>query len=548
MIHQHLIIAPILIPFITGALMLLYDDRQRKAKFWLSLISTCAQLLVAIELVIRAKSGGADGNGSIGFYLLGDWQAPFGIVLVIDRLSAMMLVLTALLAIPSVIYASVTASRQGQHYYSLFQFLLVGLNGAFLTGDLFNLFVFFEVLLAASYGLLLHGSGQLRVRAGLHYIAINLAASLLFLIGVSLIYGITGTLNMAHLSNMISALPPQDRPLLHAAVAILAVAFLVKAGSWPLSFWLSTAYMAAAAPVGAMFAIMTKVGVYSILRLSMLLFGPSAGASAGFGAGMLIILGMATVLFGLLGLLASQNLGRMAAHSVLISSGTVLAVAGFAVAGGGVDLLSGALFYLIGSTIATSALFLLIEPMSREDGGIAAMLALTADAYGVDESEIDEVPDAGLTIPATMTVLGVCFGICLLMLAGLPPLPGFIGKIAVIQQLIGDNGLPQALNWTLIGLLIVSGFATLIGLARIGIQTFWANEEAAPRVLALEIGPIIALIAVLGVMTVKSEVTLRYTQGTAQALHETASYAYGVFATPRAADREAAEMQQETQP
>ncbi|MBK4216039.1 monovalent cation/H+ antiporter subunit D [Paracoccus caeni] len=548
MIHQHLIIAPILIPFITGALMLLYDDRQRKAKFWLSLISTCAQLLIAIELVIRAKSGGADGNGSIGFYLLGDWQAPFGIVLVLDRLSALMLVLTALLAIPSLVYASASWSRQGQHYYSLFQFLLVGLNGAFLTGDLFNLFVFFEVLLAASYGLLLHGSGQLRVRAGLHYIAINLAASLLFLIGVSLIYGITGTLNMAHLANMISSLSPEDRPLLHAAVAIMAVAFLVKAGSWPLSFWLSTAYMAAAAPVAAMFAIMTKVGVYAILRLSMLLFGPSAGASTGFGAGMLIILGMATLIFGLVGLLASQGLGRMAAHSVLISSGTVLAVTGFAVAGGGPELLSGALYYMIGSTLATSTLFLLIEPMSREDGGIAAMLALTADAYGIDDADVDEVPDAGLAIPVTMTVLGACFGISLMMLAGLPPLPGFIGKVAIIQQLIGDNGLPPGLNWAFIAMLIISGFATLIGLARIGIQTFWAGEDTAPRVLALEIAPIIALISVLGLMTVKSEVTLRYTQGTAQDLHQTASYAYGVFATPRAADREGAEIQEETQP
>ena len=272
MISEHLIIAPILIPFVVGALMLLYDDRQRQAKFWLSLVSVAAQLLIAVELVVRAKTGGdiSDAEG-ISFYLLGDWAAPFGIVLVLDRLAAMMLVLTALLAIPSLVYSGAGWARQGPHYYSLFQFLLVGLNGAFLTGDIFNLFVFFEILLAASYGLLLHGSGQLRVRAGLHYIAINLAASLLFLIGVALIYGVTGTLNMAHLANLISAMPGEDRPLLHAGVAILAIAFLVKAGSWPLNFWLPTAYMAAAAPVGAMFAIMTKVGVYAILRLAMLL-------------------------------------------------------------------------------------------------------------------------------------------------------------------------------------------------------------------------------------------------------------------------------------
>ncbi len=538
MIHQHLIIAPILIPLIAGALMLLYDDRQRRAKFWLSLIACAAQLLVAAELVIRAKSGGPE--GTIGFYLMGDWQAPFGIVLVLDRLSAMMLALTALLAIPSLVYASAGASRQGQHYYSLFQFLLVGLNGAFLTGDLFNLFVFFEVLLAASYGLLLHGSGQLRVRAGMHYIAMNLAASLLFLLGVSLIYGITGTLNMAHLANMMSAITPQDRPLIHAAAALLAVAFLVKAGSWPLSFWLPTAYMAGAAPVGAMFAIMTKVGVYAILRLSMLIFGASAGASAGFGSWVLIGLGSATLIYGLLGVLSSQGLGRLAAHSVIISSGTVLAVTGFALAGGGQPMLSGALYYLIGSTLATSAMFLLVEPMSREDGGIASLLALTAEAYGIDDAEVDEVPDAGLAIPATMTVLGICFALCLMTLAGLPPMPGFIGKVAMIQGMglgAAHDGLPPALGWAFVVLLLVSGFATLIGLARIGIQTFWASEDAPPRVLAMEIGPVIALLLMLTLISVKAEVMLRYTSGTADDLHETATYAYGVFATPRAADR-----------
>ena len=146
-----------------------------------------------------------------GVYLLGNWPPPFAIVLVLDRLSALMLLLTALLALPALIFAMARWDRRGQHFHSLFQFLLMGLNGAFLTGDLFNLFVFFEVLLAASYGLALHGSGPLRVRAGLHYIAINLAASLLFLIGVSLIYGVTGTLNMADLAARVP-LVPADEP------------------------------------------------------------------------------------------------------------------------------------------------------------------------------------------------------------------------------------------------------------------------------------------------------------------------------------------------
>src|SRR5690606_15909612 len=181
-----------------------------------------------------------------------------------DKLSALMLALTAVLALPVLIFSFARWHSAGSHFHSLYQFLLVGLNGAFLTGDLFNLFVFFEVLLAASYGLVLYGSGPLRVKAGLHYIAVNLAASSLFLIGVSLIYGVTGTLNMADLALRIPLVPVEDRMLLEAGAAILGIAFLVKAGMWPRSFWLPTAYMAAAAPVAAIFAILSTVGGYIV--------------------------------------------------------------------------------------------------------------------------------------------------------------------------------------------------------------------------------------------------------------------------------------------
>lgn len=533
---DHLAIAPVLVPFFAGALMLLYDDRRRRAKLLISLGAALLLLVIAIELLIRAKGSALSGGNDIGFYLLGDWAMPFGIVLVIDRLSAMMLVLTALLAIPALIYAAAGWHRQGQHFHSLFQFLLMGLNGAFLTGDLFNLFVFFEVLLAASYGLLLHGSGQLRVRAGLHYIAVNLTASLLFLIGVSLIYGVTGTLNMAQLSTMVPLLPDSERPLFHAGAAILGLAFLIKAGIWPLSFWLPTAYMAGAAPVAAMFAIMTKVGVYVILRLSMLMFGAGAGASAGFGGPVLIAGGMATVVFGFLGVLSAQGLGRMAAHLVLVSSGTVLAVTGFALAGGGPEMLGGALFYLVGSTLATSALFLLLEPMSREEGGIAALLALTADAYGLDEREEDSQPETGLAIPGTLTVLGLSFGICMIVLAGLPPLPGFIGKVAILQGVMANPEVPQALGWPFVVLLLVSGLATMIGLVRIGIQTFWASDGVVPRVLALEIAPVLVLCGMILLLTVKADETLRYMRMTAAALYRPAIYAEGVLNAPRVED------------
>ena len=278
-------------------------------------------------------------------YRLGDWPVPFGIVLVADRLSALMLLLTSSLAAAAVVFSLARWHRAGAHFHSLFQFLLMGLNGAFLTGDLFNLFVFFELMLAASYGLALHGSGPVRVRAGLHYIVVNLAASLLFLVGVSLIYGVSGTLNMADLAARIPGIAAESRGLLEAGAAVLATAFLLKAGMWPLCFWLPTTYAAASPPVAAIFAIMTKVGAYIVLRLWLLLFGEGAGASAYFGGDVLLFGGLATVAFGAIGTLASQDLARLTAYSVLVSSGTVLAAIGMGEAGvtGGALVLHGQL-------------------------------------------------------------------------------------------------------------------------------------------------------------------------------------------------------------
>jgi len=533
---DHLIIAPILIPLIAGAVMLLYEDRQRRAKLIISLLSSLALLWVSIELLQASKGTGPSVDNEVGLYLLGDWPSPFAIVLVLDRLSAMMLLLTAVLSLPAMVYAAAGWHRQGQHFHSLFQFLLMGLNGAFLTGDLFNLFVFFEVMLAASYGLLLHGSGPQRVRAGLHYIAINLASAMLFLIGVALIYGVAGTLNMADLAVKLPGIAAEDRPLLHAAAAILGVAFLVKAGMWPLSFWLPNAYMAGAAPVAAMFSIMTKVGVYVILRLSSLLFGPGQDESAGFGAEVLMVGGLATIAFGMVGVLASQGLGRMAGYLVLVSTGTLLSVIGLTMSGASTAMLAGALFYLVSSTLAISALFLLIELMEREQGSIAAMLALTADVYGIDDYEDDDgEPEVGLAIPGTLTALGICFGLSTLLLAGLPPLAGFIGKFGMLASLLNPAGLGwggeiEPLAWGFFGLLILSGLATLIAMVRVGMQTFWASSDTeVPKVLALEIAPVVALIALTVVLTVQAQPVMRYMEATARALHRPYIYTEGVL-------------------
>ena len=350
---HHLIILPIILPILTAAALIPVDERNRTLKGVIAFTSTVVVFIISILLMRMAASSG-EGETGASVYLLGNWPAPFGIVLVLDRLSALMLVLTGLLAMATQVFSMAKWHRAGYHFHSLFQLMLAGLNGAFLTGDLFNLFVFFEMMLAASYGLLLHGSGPMRVKAGLHYIAINLAASSLFLVGVSLIYGATGTLNMADLAMRITTIGPESRMLMEAGAAILGIAFLVKAGMWPLGFWLPATYSAATPPVAAIFAILTKVGVYILLRLSMLLFGADAGASLGFGQSVLLYGGLLTIGFGAIGVLASQAMGRLAGYCVLVSSGTLMAAIGL----GNGAVIGGALFYLVSSTLTICAFFL----------------------------------------------------------------------------------------------------------------------------------------------------------------------------------------------
>ena len=387
---EHLVIAPIVVPLVAGAMLLFFDDRRRWLKAAVSVAVAVVLLAVSISLLRVAHAG----DGRVAVYLLGNWPPPFAIVLVLDRLSAMMLALTAALAIPALIFSLARWHKAGAHFHTLFLFLLMGLNGAFLTGDLFNLFVFFEVMLAASYGLVLHGSGPFRVTAGMHYIAMNLAASLLFLIGVSLIYGVTGTLNMADLAQHIPKVAEENRMMLEAGAAILGVAFLMKAGMWPLCFWLPSAYAAAAAPVAATFAIMSKVGIYVLLRLSLLFFGERAGPSAGFGSEVLLFGGMATIAFGAIGVLASRRLGQIAGFSVLVSSGTLLASISLSQTG----VTAGALFYLVSSTLTMGAFFLLIELIERGQEAGANVFAVTAEAYDEREEADEEDEDVGIAL------------------------------------------------------------------------------------------------------------------------------------------------------
>ncbi len=524
---DHLVILPIVLPLLAGVVLVLVEDRHHTLKLTINIVATVALLAVALGLLVSVNAGGP----SLSTYRLGDWPAPFGIVLVADRLSALMVALTSILALASIVFSIARWHRAGQHFHSLFQLLLVGINGAFLTGDLFNLFVFFEVLLAASYGLMLHGSGSVRVKAGLHYIAINLATSSLFLIGVSLIYGVTGTLNMADLATRIPLVPEENRMLLEAGAAILGIAFLVKAGMWPLSFWLPTTYAAASPPVAAMFAIMSKVGVYVILRLSLLLFGDGAGPSAHFGDQWLLYGGMATIAFGTIGVLSSQGMARMAGFSVLVSSGTLLAMIGYENAG----VTAGALYYMVSSTLALSCFFLLVELVERGRSAESDVLAVTLEAFGDDEEPAHD-QEIGVATPRTLAILSIAFAGCALLLAGIPPLSGFLAKFAMIGAVLNLDGLgagaPIATrSWVLMALLIVSGLAATIALLRAGINIFWVSFDDAPvpSVRAVELLPVMLLLGLCLLLTVLAGPAMSYMEATAQYLQMPAGYVGGVL-------------------
>ena len=537
----HLMLAPILLPLLTAAFMLLMGEEKQRTKLTLNMASTLLGLGVSVALL-----GWADQQGpasTMDVYLAGNWPAPFGIALALDRLSAMMLVLTSAIALASSVFAGARWHRAGVHFHPLFQLQLMGLCGAFLTADLFNLFVFFEIMLAASYGLLLHGSGRVRVQSGLHFIAINLAASSLFLIGASMLYGITGTLNMADLAQSIPEVLEADRGLLHAAAGILATAFLIKAAVWPLNFWLVPAYSAATAPVGALFGLMTKVGIYVILRLWLLLFGVDAGASAQFGGLWLIGGGMLTMAFGAIGMLGSQRLGYLAGYGAIVSSGTLLAAAGFGLP----QLTAGLLYYLPSSTLAISALFLLADLMDRwrNDGASLAPYEhddtpfLTAELMPVKGLNLDDDEEVltGRVIPAAVALLGLGFMACTLVIAGLPPLSGFVGKFAMLTALLNPSGLglsagqpPGAAGWMLLALLIGTGLLALIALTRAGILHFWATyDRAAPKLRVLEGLPIVFLLGGCAAMTLQAGPVMGYMQATAEALHTPQLYVRAVM-------------------
>ncbi|HEY7773874.1 MAG TPA: monovalent cation/H+ antiporter subunit D [Marinagarivorans sp.] len=491
---SHLIILPVLLPLLTGVLLLLLPRKRRLLIHTVSLASAALLMVFTVQLLLRANGIGYE------VYALGNWAPPFGIVLVLDKLSALMLALTSTLAFFSLLYtAAETGQRSGQTLHALSHFLLLGVNGAFLTGDIFNLFVFFEILLLSSYSLLLQGGGPARAKAGLHYVVLNLAGSGMFLIAVAILYGLTGTLNLADMAQRVTQVSAADAPLVAAAAVLLLLVFGLKGAVMPLYFWLPRAYASATAPVAALFAIMTKVGVYAIIRVYSLVFGDEAGELAGVALPWLWPLALLTIVFSVIGVLAARELRIQIAYLVIVSVGTLLA----GVALNSEAALSATLYYLLHSTWICAALFLLADQIVRQRGS--------------SEDRIASGPALRQGI-----LLGSLFLVAAVSIVGLPPLSGFIGKILLLQAATGTQAV-----W-LWSIILVASLAVLTALSRSGSTIFWRTTsetlDNAPAAGRFCLTAIFGLLALGVALVIFGDTVLEYTGALAQQIMQPQGY------------------------
>ena len=459
--QNHSPIISILIPAFTAFILVLLGnpgsgslahDWRQPWRRGISLVSVLLGLATAVSYLIQANSG------TIHVYQLSEWTAPFGIVLVLDRLSALMLVLTYSLATPLIWFASKDWDIRGRYFHAMSHFLLMGLCGAFLTGDLFNLFVFFEILLMASYVLLLHGQGRARFQLGIHYVTINLLASALFLIGLGMIYGSVGSLNMADVSRLLPTLEPDQHKLAVAGGLLLFVVFGIKAAILPVGFWLPKTYAVATTPVAAFFTIMTKVGIYAILRVNGTVFNDDYSQS--ILSNILLVIGLVTSLYGVIGAIGADRLRRFVGFMILSSVGTIIIAISIMTP----DAWSAALYYMVHSTIIAASFYLLCGWITYQRGEYKDHLKISPKMK-------------------QNTLVSICFFIIALMMAGLPPFSGFLGKVFILQATATSTY--QLI--TIIIVLLVS-LLSILAFTRVGLILFWraTTPEDNPKEKAFE--------------------------------------------------------------
>ena len=488
----HLPVLPVLIPAVSAAVMVALTRQDVVLARVLAFASAAAQIGVAILLFAAVR------EGEILVYRLGDWPVPYGIALVADRLSVALVLLTAGLGAVLLLQALSAWDRAGPHFHPLFQFQLMGIYGAFLTGDFFNLFVFFEVMLIASYGLMVHGGGAARLTNAMQYMVVNLIGSTLFLFAVSLVYNAAGTLNFADLALRVPTVPASDRGILMAGGMLLCVVFLLKAAVVPLQFWLPGAYGHAPGVAAALFALLSKVGAYALLRFALV----------GLGLGQLAALeplAWLTLLAGALGVLAAPTLGVLAGFASIASIGVLFV----GLAGAQAPRLGAGLYYLVHSTLAGAALFVLadlVRAARRKEG----------DAV------------VGGQNFAGRALLGGGFFLAAIAAVGLPPLSGFVGKIALLRS-IPVEGVAGAASWAFV---LVTSFLLLLGLSRAGSRVFWKAQGEAPAAArgpaAGGVAALALLFAAMFAWAIAAEPALAYFTQAAQALLEPGAYVQAV--------------------
>jgi multicomponent Na+:H+ antiporter subunit D len=430
---------PLAIPLAAAALSIL-TGRWRNVQRLISITALTAVLGVSIALLI-----GADADGFV-VHRSGGWRAPLGITLVVDRLAGLMLVVSSLVLLAVMVYAIGQAGQERQRvvFHPVYLVLATGVSASFLTADLFNLFVAFEMMLAASYVLITIGGRPDQVRSGMSYVIISLVASTLFITVLALLYASTGTVNMADLSLRLAELDGGVRAAFSLA---LLVVFGIKAGLFPLFFWLPDSYPTAPGPVTAIFAgLLTKVGVYAIIRTQTLLFG----APDWMGTVLLVVAAL-TMTIGVLGAIAQDDMKRILAFHIISQIGYMIFGLGlFTVAG-----LAGAVFYIVHHIIVKTALFLVAGLVDRRAGS----------------SRLSEV--GGLVRSAP--VLALLFAVPALSLAGIPPFSGFLAKFALV-----DAGI-AASSWYIVAISLAVGLLTLFSMTKIWAGAFWGEAEHAPR-------------------------------------------------------------------
>lgn len=441
---QHWTILPILLPLLVASAMLLPPLSSRIQ--WLRIASISTLVILTILAALQVATVVSEGTQ---LYILGGWSPPFGIVLVADKVSALLVLLTSFLALCCMIYACADHDKGGEFFHPLFLFQIMGINGAFLTGDLFNLFVFFEVLLIASYALLVHSGGKNKTQAAVHYVVINLLGSSLFLFGLGILYGTLGTLNIADMAVKVSQLPESETILAKIGGLLLLIVFGLKSAMLPLQFWLSKTYSSASAPVAALFAIMTKVGIYSIFRVFTVIFGDDAGELANFSVDWLWPLAILTISIGSLGVLASPTLKLLTSNLVVVSAGTLLVAAALH----SELAIAGALYYIVHSTLVTAGLFLLADVIAKQRG----------------QAEDRLVNSRALSQPK---LIGFGFAILALTIIGMPPFSGFIGKVMVLNS--AETMATRLWIWPVI---LMSSLITLVAFSRATSKLFWKTPN-----------------------------------------------------------------------